>query len=105
MRVIRPFSTERLTAVFTSPPMSMRPPGDPLSQTALASKFAERAAPIRKRATRTAPAIGHDNDVGREDVEEALQVAVSDGGEESVHSFLLLRRADRHSRAPSRDVV
>ena len=34
-----------------------------------------------------------------------MQVALSDGGQEPVHDLLLLGRADRHPRAPSRDVV
>ena len=117
MRVIRPFSTVRLTAVSSSPPMSIRAPGDPLSQTAsprsrrgAARADQEGGHPFRALDRTTgrgdhAAAVGDDDDVGREDVEQALQVAVADGGEEPVHGLLLLGRADRHSRAPSRDVV
>ena len=97
--------------------MSIRTAGDPLSQTALASKSAVRRPRDQEaghpfgtldRTTSSgdqAAAVGDDDDVGGEDVEEALQVAVSDGGEEPVHGLLLLGRADRHPRAPSRDVV
>ena len=82
--------------------MSIRPPGDPLSQTAFASKSGEAGGadqeaghPFRAldRAASSgdqAAAVGDDDDVGREDVEEALQVAVPDGGEEPVHGLLLL---------------
>ena len=88
MCLIRPSSTARLTAVLSSPPMSIRAAGDPLSHTAVTSKFAVRDASMRKRGhplrtlDRTAsrggePAsVGDDHDVGRENVEEALQIAV-----------------------------
>jgi hypothetical protein len=104
MRVIRPFSTATLTAVLSSPPMSIRKAGDTLSLTALASKSSERAAPIQdgrhpfRSLDRTsssddqAASVGNEDDVRGEDVEKALQVAVSHNGKEPVHRVLLLRR-------------
>ena len=58
MRFIRPFSTATLTAVVTAPPMSIRPPGDPLSQSARALEVREACKPTRKPATRSAPSSG-----------------------------------------------
>jgi hypothetical protein len=49
--------------------------------------------------------VGNKGDVGRQDVEEGLYVAVVDGGEEPVNNLLVLRDADGHALAPSRDVV
>ena len=117
MRVIRPSSMATLTAVSSSPPMSIRTPGDPLSQMAVVSMSARRAARPRKRGDllgtldRTtsrgdqAAAVGDDDDIGGEDVEETLQVALADGGEEALDDLLLLRRADRHPRTPGLDVL
>ena len=104
MWVIRPFSTATLTAVSSAPPMSIRPPGDPLSQTGLrlevrrSGRADQEAGHPFRTLDRTASggdaaaAVGDDDDVGSEDVEQALQVAVSDGGEEPVHDLLLLGR-------------
>ena len=52
-----------------------------------------------------ATAIGGQDDVGREHVEEALQIAEPDGGKEPIEGHLLLGRADRHTRVPGRHVI
>jgi len=73
-----------------------RPSGDQLT-----GHFASRSTSSGYQAA----SVGHEDDVGGEDVEEALQVAVSDGSEEPVDDLLLLGRTDRHPRPPGGDVL
>src|SRR3954467_13961857 len=114
MRGIRPSSTTTLTAVSSSPARSIRPAGAPFSQTvptsasgAIVRKRESRVA-TRSRATtgrRTAAAspppgprapgppaaaVRDQHDVGREHVEQHLNVAGPQRRQETVDDPLLL---------------
>jgi hypothetical protein len=118
MRAMRPSSMARLTTTAATPGISMRSAGAPLmtkmpmtASGAAGGELREQpghggSAFDRAAGGRSDPTtVGDEDHVGRQDVEEALEVAALQGGEELLDGLFLVGPAHLHAEPAGSDVV
>ena len=113
MRAIRPPSNMKVTAMFASPAGSIQTATVPSSSgVAISAPGANCGKRHRNAATRWLPfdrvpgrgrqrtAVRDQHHIGREHVQQTLQVTGGEGSQESMHHPLLLPAAHCHPRTP-----